>query len=97
MKKTILSLILLFSTSVFAGKMKDIYILTLESVTSTIGLDEEYVDIESAKIVQITGADLAVRTIVLDKYDTEKFDCMTIFEKLQNTFQVLNTKCGVYK
>ena len=97
MKKLILSLILIMTLPAVAGKMKEIYILTVESVTSTLGLTEDYIAIESTTIVEISGADLAVRTIVQDKFDTEKFDCITIFEKTQNSFQVIQTKCGIYK
>lgn len=97
MKKFILSLILIITLPAFAGKMKDLYILTVDSVTSTLGLSEDYIQIESTTIVQISGADLAVRTIVQDKYDTEKFDCITTFKKSQNSFEVIETKCGIYK
>lgn len=97
MKKIGLALVLLVSLPTFAGQMKEIYTMTVDSVYSTLGLDENYVEIESTRFVHIEGSDLAIRTIVVDKYDTEKFDCITLFKKVDTDYEVSQTKCVVYK
>lgn len=97
MMKIVFSLLIIISAPVYAGKMKDIYISTFESVTSTLGLNEDYIELESSKIIEITGFDLAVRSIVIDKFDTEKFDCITFFNKNRIAFEVSHTKCRIYK
>lgn len=97
MQQLLIALMLIFSVSGFAGQMKEIYTETLESVTSTLGLSEDSLEIESTRFVKIEGADLAVRTLVKNRYETGKYDCLTLFSQVDNDFIVTKTKCSLYQ
>ncbi|MDG0817722.1 hypothetical protein [Bdellovibrio svalbardensis] len=100
MKKALLAagLVITFVSPVFAGKMKDIYIDTRESVMDYLGFDESIISIEGMKFVQVEGADVAVETIARGYYSRSipapTFKCVTIFKKQDfDSYLVVGTKC----
>lgn len=103
MKKFILAFVLLCATPAFAGKMKEIYIMTQESVMDYLGFDESVIQIEGMGFVKVEGADLAVETIARSFYSRQApapyFKCITTYKKNANDrFSVVNTKCEeIYK
>jgi hypothetical protein len=97
MKQLLIAFLLIFSVSGFAGQMKEIYTETIDSVTSTLGLSEDSVEIETIRFVKIEGADLAVRTIVKNQYNSGKYDCLTLFSQVDNDFIVTKTQCSLYQ
>lgn len=98
MKKLIAALLVLsVAPASYAGKMKEIWSMTNESVLETLGFDEGVVSIERYQFVQIEGADLAVETSVRanfgDNGSYPTYECLTTFVKTSDFYQVLKTKC----
>lgn len=97
MKKILLVVAMLVCLPVSAGKMKEIYTMTQESILDELGFDENVVKIEGWQFVNAPGADLAVSTYVRMYYSREAapagFDCLTTFKKVESGFDVLKTKC----
>lgn len=97
MKKFLLSLVIFASIPAFAGKMKEIYIMTEESVMDHLGFDESVIKIEGFQIIPLEGADLAVRTSAVMYYSISEapayFNCVTTFAKAGDFFEVVKTKC----
>lgn len=100
MKKALMTvgLVFTFVSPAFAGKMKEIYIDTRESVLDYLGFDESIISIEGMKFVQVEGADLAVESIARSYYSRNSpaptFKCVTIFKKTDaDSYSVVGTKC----
>lgn len=98
MKKLMMAAVVAFALPAFAGKMKEIHLMVQESVLDTLGFDENVVKIEDYNFVKVTGADLAVHTVVRMYYSPTEaaptFDCVTTFKKLADeSFEVVKTKC----
>ncbi|QDK38408.1 hypothetical protein [Bdellovibrio sp. NC01] len=100
MKKALLAvgLVCTFVSPAFAGRMKEIYIDTRESVLDYLGFDESIISIEGMKFVQVEGVDLAVESIARGFYSRNSpaptFKCLTIFKKTDtDNYSVVGTKC----
>jgi hypothetical protein len=97
MKNVVMTLLVLSATPAFAGKMKDILIMTEESVMDVLGFDESVIRIEDAQFVKVDGVDLAVKSIARSYYSRSEspasFECLTTFRKSGESFSVINTKC----
>lgn len=93
MKNLLLTAIVLFSVPSFAGKMKEIWSMTNESVLSTLGMEEDYVTISGYKFTEIEGADLAVETSVKGTYTPHYYECVTTFRKNADFYSVIVTAC----
>lgn len=101
MKKFLLAFVIFASVPAFAGKMKEIYTMTQESVMEHLGFDENIIKIEGFDFIQVEGADLAVLTNVRSYYSVEEapasFDCVTTFAKSATGYEVVKTKCTLVK
>lgn len=97
MKNLLVTLIIIASSSAFAGKMKDISYMTQESVMDYLGFDESVIKFEGMKFVQIEGVDLATQTIVRSYYSVHEipptFQCVTTFKKTSDSYEVIKTNC----
>lgn len=98
MKKFIAAALVVFAvTPAFAGKMKEIFTMTEESVMDTLGFDEDVIRIEDASFTQVQGADLAVKTLARMYYSRQNapasFDCVTTFKKTETFYSVIKTVC----
>lgn len=97
MKKFILALVIFASVPAFAGKMKEIYIMTQESVLDHLGFDESVIKIEGLEFIQVEGADLAVLTNAVMYYSVKDvpaaFQCVTTFVETATFYEVVKTKC----
>lgn len=97
MKKLFIAIMMLACLPSFAGKMKEIYTMTEESVLGELGFDESIVKIEGWEFVKVEGADLAVSTYVRMYYSMDSapagFDCLTTFKKTGDSFDVIDTQC----
>jgi hypothetical protein len=97
MKKFFLATAILFSTSsVFAGAVKEIWSTTNESVLEVLGFDESIVSLEQ-KFAQVEGFDLAVKTTVRGHYKVKgvvpTFECITVYKKNLNNYDLVKTEC----
>ena len=92
MKGLFAAVMLLISTQVFAGEMKEIYTMTNESVVKTLGPDADIVSIEGHNFVSFPGSDLAVETKVTTNPGEKTFFCVTLFIG-DRDYQVLRTLC----
>ncbi|XGC81453.1 hypothetical protein ACES2L_03015 [Bdellovibrio bacteriovorus] len=93
MKKLILAAVL-FASPAFAGKMKEIWWMTNESVLQTLGFDEETVNVQGHKFVTVEGADLAIATEVRGYYARVTFKCLTTFKAANGFYEVIKTECA---
>lgn len=101
MKKLLVAFVVFASVPAFAGKMKEIYTMTHESVMDVLGFDESVVKIEGWEFVTVEGADLAVSTYARMYYSMDSapagFDCLTTFVKTGSSYEVVKTKCTAEK
>lgn len=101
MKKLLVAFVVLASSPAFAGKMKEIYTMTQESVLDVLGFDESVVQFEGLEFVKVEGAELAVSTNVRMYYSMANapagFKCLTTFVKAGNFYDVEKTSCTVAK
>ena len=97
MKNVIMALVVLSAAPAYAGKMKEIFTMTQESVMDVLGFDESVIRIEDAQFVKIEGVDLAVKTVARSYYSREEapanFECVTTFKKSGESYSVITTKC----
>lgn len=98
MNKLIVALLILSAAPAsYAGKMKEIWSMTNESVLETLGFNEGVVSIEYYQFVQIEGVDLAVETSVRTNFGDNgrypTYECLTTFVKTNDFYKVLKTKC----
>lgn len=97
MKKLFVAFTILFASTAFAGKMKEIHMLVTESVQDYLGFDEDVVKIEGYQFVKVEGADLAVETVARSYYSPQApaptFKCVTTFKKTGEDFSVIGTRC----
>ncbi len=97
MKNLLLIAVLLFSGPTFAGKMKEIWALTNESVLATLGLEEDYVQISGYKIIQTGEGEFAVHT-KLENFAGDiksEYQCVTNFRNEVDSFSVVESSCQV--
>ena len=92
MKGLLMAALMFVSAPAFAGKMKEIYTMTNESVYEALGFDEGIASIEGHKFVSVAGADLAVQTTVR-VYDGKSYTCVTTFVDSEYFYQVNYTTC----
>ena len=97
MKKMILSLLVVASASpAFAGKMKEIWQMTNESVLETLGFDEGDVTIGNYRFEKLNDG-LAVKTTVKGKLRVQgtvpTFDCATSYKGKVGNYKVVDTFC----
>lgn len=97
MKKALVALLISVSLPAFAGKMKEIWSMTQESVLDTLGFNEDVVKIEGFQFIQVQDADLAVQTDVVMYYSRDAapaaFECVTKFSKHGDSYDVIGTQC----
>jgi hypothetical protein len=97
MRNLMIAFVIFCSVPAFAGKMKEIHIMTQESVMDYLGFDENVIKFESFDFVQIEGVDLAVETIARSYYSVNEvpptFKCVTTFAKSGDNYSVIKTKC----
>lgn len=97
MKKYLLILIAFITIPAWAGRMKEVYIMTQESVLNTLGYDETVAVVEDLKFVKIENVDLSVQsTVRVTSSVFEKapaYSCITLFEKTSDLFQVIKSQC----
>ncbi len=98
MKRVLLSLLVCsLAAPAFAGKMKEIWQDTNESVLATLGFEEGSVSISGYKFEKVQGVDLAVRTFVKGRYrvagTVPEFDCLTTFRGKTGHYRVQDTMC----
>ena len=97
MKKIIASLLVVVCTSpAFAGKMKEIFQSTNESVLESLGFDEADVSISGYRFVKLNDG-LAVKTTVKGKMRVQgtvpAFDCTTTYQGTVGKYRVMDTFC----
>lgn len=92
MKGLLIAALVFVSAPAFAGKMKEIYTMTNESVLETLGFDEGIMNVEGHKFVSVAGADLAVQTTVRG-YNGKSYTCVTTFVDSEYFYQVNYTTC----
>lgn len=93
MKAFLIAALLVVSSSAHAGKMKEIYIMTTDSILETFGFDESMVQIDDYHFVQVEGEDLAVQTTVRVYYTRAVYTCVTTFKKTETFFAVKKLRC----
>lgn len=87
------ALLVVSSTVAHAGRVKEIHIMTTESIYDAFSVDESMVQIDGYDFVQIEGEDLAVQTTVRF-YDTRAvYSCVTIFAKTERFYAVKKLRC----
>ncbi|MFS4459580.1 hypothetical protein [Bdellovibrio sp. HCB2-146] len=97
MKKLIISLVVVSAAMpAFAGKMKEIWQSTNESVLETLGFDEGDVSVSGYKFEK-TNDGLAVKTTVKGKYKVQgivpTFDCTTSYKGKVGNYKLVDTFC----
>lgn len=97
MKKMILSLLVVASASpAFAGKMKEIWQMTNESVLESLGFDEGDVTISGYRFEKLNDG-MAVKTTVKGKLKVQgtvpAFDCTTTYKGSIGKYKVVDTFC----
>lgn len=97
MKKLIVSMLIVSAAApAFAGKMKEIWQTTNESVLESLGFDEGDVSISGYKFEKLDGG-LAVKTTVKGKYKVQgtlpTFDCTTTYKGKVGNYKVVDTFC----
>lgn len=95
MKNLILIAVFLFSGPTFAGKMKEIWSLTNESVLETLGLEEDHVQISGYNIIQLGDGTFAVHT-KLENFAGDikaEYQCVTNFRTEFDSFSVVDSSC----
>jgi hypothetical protein len=95
MKKILAVLMVLATLPASAGKMKEIYILTVDSVLETLDLDESVASVEGLNFVQEQGFALAVASKVRPLYLSghKGYSCITYFKESGANFAVVGTDC----
>lgn len=97
MKNLLIAALVCLALPASAGKMKEIWQMTNDSVLETLGFDEEIVAVEGHKFLQLENEDLAVQTTVRGYYRSRgvvpMFQCVTTFVKSENFFDVKKTTC----
>jgi hypothetical protein len=97
MKKIFLMFTLFIALPAFAGRMKEVYILTQESVLETLGYDDTVAVVEDLKFVKIENVDLSVQSkvrvtaSVFDRAPT--YSCITLLQKSEAFFEVIRSEC----
>ena len=97
MKKMIVSLLVVASASpAFAGKMKEIWQMTNESVLQSLGFDEGEVVISGYKFANLNDG-LEVKTSVKGKLRVQgtvpAFDCTTTYKGSVGKYKLVDTFC----
>lgn len=80
-----------FSFSARAGKVKEIYILTTESVLETLGFEWEEAEVSNIQFIAIPGYEIAVQSEV--STPLQKYSCVTTFVKANQFWQVDYSDC----
>lgn len=93
MKKAFIVFLLLLTHSAFAGRVKDLSIEAIESISSVTGISENYLTVESQNFIQVQDADIAIESIVKNTYNREIYSCITKFNKNENKYVVVETIC----
>ena len=95
MKQLALSLVVLLLTAQSeAGRMKEIFIMTNESVALELGFDEEELSIFGHRFVTAANADLAIQTQVTLSEANKTWTCLTTYKKTETFFEELGTVCN---
>ncbi|WP_413586053.1 hypothetical protein [Bdellovibrio sp. HCB274] len=97
----IASALILSSSFASAGAMKEISMMTTESVLETLGFDESIVSIEQ-KFTTVAGYDVAIITMARGNYKVKgvvpTFKCVTVFKKnSDNWYDIVKTECETLK
>jgi hypothetical protein len=97
MKKILVSLLVVAAASPsFAGKMKEIWDTTNESVLQSLGFDEGDVTIGNYRFQKLNDG-LAVKTTVKGKLRVQgtipSFDCTTTYKGKVGSYKVVDTFC----
>lgn len=93
MKSLLIVALMFVSAPAFAGKMKEIYTMTNESVLETLGFYEDIAAVEGHKFLTIEGEDLAIQTTVRGYYGNATYTCLTTFVKSEGFYDVKKTVC----
>ncbi|AFY00384.1 hypothetical protein [Bdellovibrio bacteriovorus] len=93
MKALLIAALMFVSAPAFAGKMKEIYIMTTDSILENFGFDDSQVQIDDYKFVTVEGEDLAVQTTVRVYYTRAVYTCVTTFKKTEHFYDVKNLRC----
>lgn len=93
MKKAFIISLLLITQVAFAGRVKDLAIEALESISSVTGISEDYLEVESQQFVKVQDAEVAIETVVKNTYLREVYTCITKFAKNGDRYSVQNTTC----
>lgn len=86
-----LAVVVGFSLSASAGKVKEIYILTTESVLEHLGLDWEEAEVTNIRFTNTPGYQIAVQSEV--DLGVKKYSCLTTFVESGKFWQVDYTEC----
>lgn len=92
MKNLLMALLIFLSLPAFAGKMKEIYSMTNESVLEALSEEEGITSVDGHKFVSVPGADLAVQTTA-HGLNGKSFTCVTTFLDSGYFYQVNYTTC----
>lgn len=97
MKKLIVSLLVVASANpAFAGKMKEIWQTTNESVLESLGFDEGDVTVGNYRFEKLNDG-LAVKTSVKGKLKVQgtvpAFDCTTTYKGSVGKYKLVDTFC----
>lgn len=94
MKKTLIIFALLLTQTAFAGKIKDLSIEAIDSVSSVTGVSAEYLEVKSQQFIQVQDADVAIETVIRDTYLHVIYTCISKFTKNGTRYNLLETVCN---
>lgn len=86
-----LAVVVGFSLSARAGKVKEIYILTTESVLEHLGLEWDEAELSNIRFIDVKGYQVAVYSEV--DLAVKKYTCITTFVETGKFWQVDYTEC----
>ncbi|WP_413583199.1 hypothetical protein [Bdellovibrio sp. HCB288] len=97
----VIAAVVLGSSFASAGAMKEISIMTTDSVLETLGFDESIVSIDH-KFTQVAGYDVAIISVARANYKVKgvapTFQCLTVFKKnSENWYDIVKTECETLK
>lgn len=98
--KKLLAFALFFASPAWAGRMDEIVMMTLQSVSTTLGVnhDEISVKVTSQDFTKAAPQrDLALKSILLltnvNTQENQEWTCVTQFVKTPKFFEVSETEC----
>lgn len=99
MRFIIAALLILGTSSAFAGKMKDISIGNVDSIVAVLELPEAVLSIENQRFVTARDSDLPSNEVVVisqvrNKYSGAIYQCEVSFAQVKNSYIPVSALCN---